>query len=57
MATQCSHLNQIQVVTPSADGCEDCLKMGDPWVHLRLCQICGHVVALNLVSRSTYELS
>lgn len=30
-------------VTPSADGCEDCLKIGDSWVHLRLCLICGHV--------------
>ena len=28
---------------PSAQGCEDCLKTGDTWVHLRECQICGHV--------------
>src|SRR5437588_13065725 len=41
--TQCTHLGQIQKVTPSADGCEDCLKIGDTWVHLRLCMICGHV--------------
>ncbi len=27
--------------TPS--GCEECLKMGDRWVHLRLCMECGHV--------------
>lgn len=40
---QCTHLGQIQNVTPSADGCEDCLKIGDTWVHLRLCMICGHV--------------
>lgn len=39
----CSHLDQIQEVTPSADGCEDCLRIGDEWVHLRLCLICGHV--------------
>ena len=39
----CSHLDQIQEVTPSADGCEDCLKIGDSWHHLRLCLICGHV--------------
>ena len=39
----CSHLDQIQDVTPSADGCEDCLKTGGWWVHLRLCLICGHV--------------
>jgi uncharacterized UBP type Zn finger protein len=40
---KCSHMDQIQEVTPSAEGCEDCLKTGDKWVHLRLCLICGHV--------------
>ena len=30
-------------VTPSAEGCEDCLKTGDTWVHLRMCMTCGHV--------------
>ena len=39
----CKHLKLIQHVKPSADGCEDCLKIGDSWVHLRLCLICGHV--------------
>ena len=39
----CEHLKEIKSVTPSADGCEDCLKTGDEWVHLRLCEICGHV--------------
>jgi hypothetical protein len=39
----CTHLNQIREVEPSADGCEECLQMGDSWVHLRLCEICGHV--------------
>jgi uncharacterized UBP type Zn finger protein len=40
----CKHLKFIQEqVKPSADGCEDCLKIGDSWVHLRLCLICGHV--------------
>jgi len=39
----CTHLDQIRDVTPSAKGCEDCLKTGDTWVHLRLCLICGHV--------------
>ena len=43
MTKQCSHLNQIRPVTPSAVGCEDCLKMGATWVHLRLCETCGHV--------------
>jgi uncharacterized UBP type Zn finger protein len=40
---KCTHLDQIQDVTPSADGCEDCLKSGGRWVHLRICLICGHV--------------
>lgn len=39
----CSHLDQVQSVTPSADGCEDCLKMGSFWIRLRLCMVCGHV--------------
>ena len=40
---KCIHTDQIRDVKPSADGCEECLKLGDPWVHLRICQICGHV--------------
>lgn len=43
MAKQCSHLGQVRDVTPSAQGCEECLQMGDSWVSLRLCRICGHV--------------
>jgi uncharacterized UBP type Zn finger protein len=43
MAKQCHHLNEIREVTPSANGCEECLKIGDTWVHLRICLICGHV--------------
>ena len=43
MATSCSHLDQARDVAPSADGCEECLKAGDRWVHLRLCLVCGHV--------------
>ena len=39
----CTHLMEIQDVTPSAAGCEKCLQIGDDWVHLRLCLICGHV--------------
>lgn len=43
MSAQCSHLDQMQEVTPSAAGCEECLKLGEQWVHLRMCLICGHV--------------
>jgi len=30
-------------VTPSAKGCEGCLKTGERWVELRMCLSCGHV--------------
>jgi len=40
---ECTHTNQIKDVSPRTDGCEECLKTGDEWVHLRLCMICGHV--------------
>jgi hypothetical protein len=43
MPTACSHVSLIRDVTPSADGCEDCLRIGSRWVHLRLCLQCGHV--------------
>jgi uncharacterized UBP type Zn finger protein len=44
MATTCTHLDQIKNVKPrTPNGCEECLKMGDSWVHLRLCMTCGHV--------------
>lgn len=36
-------LKAIRDVTPSAPGCEDCLRIGSRWVHLRLCLTCGHV--------------
>jgi monovalent cation:H+ antiporter-2, CPA2 family len=39
----CSHLDQIRTVNPHSWGCEECLVMGDDWVHLRLCRICGHM--------------
>ena len=42
--TACSHLDTIDVdLDPSADGCEDCLATGASWVHLRMCQQCGHI--------------
>ena len=40
---ECTHLDQIRDVAPRTEGCEECLQMGDTWVHLRLCMICGHV--------------
>ncbi|MGH9943661.1 MAG: ubiquitin carboxyl-terminal hydrolase 14 [Pyrinomonadaceae bacterium] len=43
MATLCTHLDTSREVTPGSDGCEECLKTGDAWVHLRLCLSCGRV--------------
>jgi uncharacterized UBP type Zn finger protein len=40
---RCRHVDGIKEVSPSAVGCEDCLKIGDSWVHLRVCLECGHV--------------
>jgi CPA2 family monovalent cation:H+ antiporter-2 len=42
-STNCSHLDRVQRVTPSAKGCGECLRTGDDWVHLRICMTCGHV--------------
>jgi hypothetical protein len=42
-AQGCSHLDTIRPVHPHTNGCEECLKSGSTWVHLRLCTHCGHV--------------
>ena len=44
MPDYCSHFDQVHEVEPGTpDGCTECLSMGEPWVHLRLCLTCGHV--------------
>ena len=44
----CPHLLNLTEVEPTTtEGCEDCLKTGDTWVHLRLCMACGHVGCCN----------
>ncbi|HEX8617014.1 MAG TPA: UBP-type zinc finger domain-containing protein [Thermoanaerobaculia bacterium] len=30
-------------VTSAATGCEECIQLGDTWVHLRICMKCGRV--------------
>jgi uncharacterized UBP type Zn finger protein len=47
MATECEHLDQINDVAPRSKGCEECLALGDTWVHLRVCLSCGHVGCCN----------
>jgi hypothetical protein len=39
----CMHLGLVGQVAPSSTGCEDCLRTGGRWLHLRMCQTCGHV--------------
>jgi hypothetical protein len=41
----CSHLDQIRVTAlpERIEGCEECLKTGDPWLHLRMCETCGKI--------------
>lgn len=44
-ASVCTHLDEVRVLELPAEvaGCEDCLKMGGKWLHLRICLTCGHV--------------
>ena len=40
----CPHVLGVAPVPPrTLNGCEECLKSGSRWVHLRLCLTCGHV--------------
>ena len=44
MPSSCRHFEEVRDVEPrTPQGCEECLKPGGQWVHLRLCLICGHV--------------
>lgn len=43
MNAACTHLDQIKVTSTDLRVCEECIKVGDRWVHLRLCLECGHV--------------
>jgi uncharacterized UBP type Zn finger protein len=41
----CTHLDQIEVTAlpEKIAGCEECLKIGSGWVHLRMCMTCGKI--------------
>lgn len=43
MSDGCTHRRHIKDVAPRTRGCEECLRIGSGWVHLRLCRTCGHV--------------
>jgi uncharacterized UBP type Zn finger protein len=40
---ECTHLDSIRVTDTTRHVCEDCVRTGDSWVHLRMCTSCGHV--------------
>ena len=41
----CSHLTALESVDQNVkDVCEECVKTGDSWVHLRICQSCGQTL-------------
>ena len=41
----CTHLGfaKITELPPRILGCEECLKIGSRWVHLRMCLTCGKI--------------
>ena len=42
MASACAHIGAVtEVRTAERRECEECVKMGSGWVHLRTCQTCG----------------
>lgn len=43
MAVACEHFENLVIVEPTADVCAECVELGDRWVHLRGCLVCGKV--------------
>jgi hypothetical protein len=42
MPDACAHISSIDTVTPAKlYQCDECVKIGSEWVHLRTCQECG----------------
>lgn len=40
----CEHLADLGQVEPNTtEGCEECIRDGTRWVHLRMCLSCGHI--------------
>ena len=41
---RCEHIDMVDLdLETDLDVCEDCVKLGDGWVHLRVCKTCGYV--------------
>jgi len=45
MSAECAHLDSVELLELPDEiaGCEECLAQGMHWVHLRMCQSCGHI--------------
>jgi uncharacterized UBP type Zn finger protein len=41
--SSCTHIEGLAPVGPGSQGCEECLRTGGVWVHLRMCLSCGRV--------------
>ncbi|WPP51085.1 UBP-type zinc finger domain-containing protein [Catalinimonas niigatensis] len=39
----CEHFDAKNIKTAQIKGCQECIKTGDRWIHLRVCQTCGGV--------------
>ena len=41
----CTHLDQVLLLDAPGEipGCEECLRIGGRWLHLRMCQACGRI--------------
>ena len=42
MAGACTHIESLETIIPAkAHVCEECVKTGSRWLHLRTCQTCA----------------
>jgi hypothetical protein len=45
MPDRCSHMDAIEVMASAkVRECDECVKAGSRWVHLRTCQSCGRTL-------------
>jgi len=42
-SVECRHVEQAREVAYDKFFCPECVKLGDSWVHLRICMLCGRV--------------
>ncbi len=56
---KCEHLIDLKIIESASYQCDECVKTGDKWVHLRTCQNCGTTLccdsSTNQHARKHYE--